>query len=80
MNFLYVAGERGGLIQIVKNAVPLFVLYKKYLRRNNLTERPSEMYWRLLNSLGYSDRSDIEGLKKVHSELVKETPSDLIMR
>jgi len=80
IHLCFLLGERGGLIQIVPNAVPLFGMYKKHLQRHNAAERPSEIYWRRLESMGYTDRSDLEGLKEVYNSLKDETPPDLISR
>ncbi|ODM98683.1 Serine/threonine-protein kinase SMG1 [Orchesella cincta] len=73
-------GKRGGLIQIVPDAVPLFTLYKKHLQRNKSLEKTSEMFWRRMNDLGYEDRSSLTALREVYETLCSETSCDLITR
>lgn len=73
-------GKRGGLIQIVPDAVPLFTLYKRHLQRNKCLEKTSEMFWRRMNGLGYDDRSSLVALREVFETLSSETSCDLISR
>lgn len=73
-------GKRGGLIQIVPDAMPLFTLYKKHLQRNKTLEKTSDIFWQRLNSLGYEDRSSSTGLREVFQSLSSETSSDLVTR
>lgn len=73
-------GKRGGLIQIVPDAVPLFTLYKKHLQRNKCLEKTSEMFWRRMNSIGFEDRSSLTALREVYESLSSETSGDLITR
>lgn len=73
-------GKRGGLIQIVPDAVPLFTLYKKHLQQNKCMEKTSEMFWRKMNGLGHEDRSSLTALREVYESLSNETNCDLISR
>lgn len=65
---------------MVEGAIPIFVLYKKFLQRNKCVERTSEMFWRRMNAIGCSDRSNLTALKEVFQSLEKEAPSELISR
>jgi hypothetical protein len=74
------SGERGGFIQIVESAQPVYLMYKRHLQRINCSERPAFMFFRLLNDLGFSDRSNFDALKTVYETLVKETDPEIISR
>ncbi|CAG7834749.1 unnamed protein product [Allacma fusca] len=73
-------GKKGGLIQLVTNTTPLFHLYKKYLQRNGIDERTTDMFWSRMNALGFSDRSNQSALKQVFDQLQKDTPADILSK
>lgn len=85
---LRLSGNRGGLIQMVEGATPVFQLYKRYLQSSPnslLGEKTSEMYWRLMTDHGVEQnqaRSSIEPsvLRQVYAKLVDDAPKDLISK
>jgi len=62
--------------------MPIFALYKKYLKKNKPTERVSEIFTCRLHAEGESgkDRSNKGIFRKVYEELIEETPCELISR
>lgn len=89
-------GPRSGLISWVDGTTPVFALYKRWQQReatkhnkNNTVMRPSELFYHKLNPLlqengvkNLDNRKEwpFAILKQVLSELMSETPKDLITK
>ena len=81
-------GTRSGLIQWVDNTMPLFALYKQWLRREDKAGRPIDMFQAAMLK-AMRDRNipsttprdwPIEAQLAVFQQLEKDTPTDLLTR
>lgn len=82
-------GTRAGLIQWVENTVPLFAMYKQWLRRQDKAGRPIDMFqaamlkaMRERNIPSTTPRRDwpLDAQVAVFQQLEAETPRDIMAR